>query len=504
MKGFFAIVVAVAMLSAVLAGCSSDGAVTPADTTAKGGNTEVTASYATNYVEPINEDLANLDYGGEQFVILHRGPLYGYWEGNELFAEELTSEPIKDSIYNRNMMIEELLGVELAEVDAPGYEVIQQKVRTMVGAGDDTYDIVAASAAYGPQLIREGNVYDLYSNGIDTYLDTTKPWWPQYWIKEAEIADRLYCIAGGPGMSLYKLMVVSYYNKDMAAANGVEDLYTVVEEGRWTLDYVAELAADIYRDVNGSSTRDAEDEFGVAIDNYDNTDIFWSGFNMRLVSRDEDGSLVFDNTHGEKIFNAAEKIFSLVYENPGATFYNYQPGSWVPMHTSLFAGGNVMITFLHLQKAEEAALRNMQDEYGILPTPKYDEKQKEYYTYVHDQYSIFMVPITVKDPVMSGAVLEAMAYETYRSVVPAYFDVALKGRYANDPQSREMIDMISGNILMDTAVIYGSVLDYPAANIIRANILGGKKSYAGTYEKYARILPVVLRDFENKIRALEN
>ena len=77
---------------------------------------------------------------------------------------------------------------------------------------------------------------------------------------------------------------------------------------------------------------------------------------------------------------------------------------------------------------------------GFLPIPKYDEKQKEYYSYVHDQYSVFFIPSTATDLEMTSAVLEMMAYENFKNVLPVYYDLVLKGRYANDPQSRQMLD----------------------------------------------------------------
>ena len=38
-------------------------------------------------------------------------------------------------------------------------------------------------------------------------------------------------------------------------------------------------------------------------------------------------------------------------------------------------------------------LRDMRDEYGILPFPKYDEAQDGYYTTVNDNYSQIMIPL---------------------------------------------------------------------------------------------------------------
>jgi len=511
MKKIMSIILLCAMLLPSIA-CASDPDKKPSETTAA-QTTGAQVNVITNEVEPMSEALKELDFGGEKVVILQRectkdsaGGNYQYT--NELFAEDLNSDPINDAIYNRNAAIEELLGVELIEEsDTNGHTGIQQKVTIMVNAGDTTYDIVSGSAAWATPLILQGSSYNLNDNGIDTYLDTSKPWWPQYWIEEAEIDDKLYCITGGPALSLSRLMVVFFYNKTMGEAHGIENLYEVVNDGRWTIDYVSNLVSSIYRDLNGNDMRDVEDEYGIAIDDYDNVDIFWSGFDMKYISKNSDGVIEFNPSSKEKIINAFEKIYNLIFDNSGSLFYrgiefddglkNYDRSA------KIFTSGSVLLAPMHLQYAETPEFRNMQDSYGILPTPKYDESQDTYYSYVHDQYSIFMIPTTVKNPEMSGAVLEAMAYESYRTLMPAYFEVTLKGRYANDPESREMLDMISNNVMMDTAIIYGGFFDYPCAGILRGNMSYGNTSCVSEYEARARLIDKVIKAVRGELEAID-
>ena len=50
--------------------------------------------------------------------------------------------------------------------------------------------------------------------------------------------------------------------------------------------------------------------------------------------------------------------------------------------------------------------------------------------------------------------LEAFASESYHIIKPAYYDKALTGRYAKDPQSVKMLDLIGKNVVMDPANIY--------------------------------------------------
>ena len=76
--------------------------------------------------------------------------------------------------------------------------------------------------------------------------------------------------------------------------------------------------------------------------------------------------------------------------------------------------------------------RDLEDDYAILPYPKLDENQPEYYTMVDGSHQVMAVPITVSDTERIGVIVEALCAESYRKVVPAYYDVALKFKGTRD------------------------------------------------------------------------
>lgn len=103
--------------------------------------------------------------------------------------------------------------------------------------------------------------------------------------------------------------------------------------------------------------------------------------------------------------------------------------------------------------------REVDFDFGVLPYPKYDEEQTNYQTRVGTGAPVVAIPVTTKDPSMVSAVLEVMSAEGYYQMRPAYFDTALKNKYSRDEQTREMIDLITGNISVDFGTIYVYVLD---------------------------------------------
>ena len=67
---------------------------------------------------------------------------------------------------------------------------------------------------------------------------------------------------------------------------------------------------------------------------------------------------------------------------------------------------------------------------------------------------VTIIPKTNNKLEMTGAVLEALAYESRETVIPAYYDIALKGKYARDPESVEMLDLIFAGRIYDLGDTY--------------------------------------------------
>ena len=66
------------------------------------------------------------------------------------------------------------------------------------------------------------------------------------------------------------------------------------------------------------------------------------------------------------------------------------------------------------------------------------------------------IPITISKERLDviGAVIEEVSYGAYVRVTPAYFDVALKGKYSRDNASSQMLDMIYSNVTTDFGYAY--------------------------------------------------
>lgn len=160
-----------------------------------------------------------------------------------------------------------------------------------------------------------------------------------------------------------------------------------------------------------------------------------------------------------------------------------------------FASGSLLFVVNYISTAETETLRNMQDEYGILPFPKYDENQKEYYSCTGDIPTCFSIPTTNTDPDTAAAVLEALASYSYRETKPAYLDTALKGKYMNDPDSRKMVDYIVNGYKVDASWIYFDTIsnEYPAS--FRYMLIDGETGYASKHAAKEKLISRSLKAY---------
>ena len=216
--------------------------------------------------------------------------------------------------------------------------------------------------------------------------------------------------------------------------------------------------------------------FGFASCTGINTDAYWASCDIPILAKNADGyyEYVMDI---ERLSNAMDKILYLFYDCGGTFLYPVKTNNVEQDDLrELFAKGETAMTTIRLVAVEQPDVRNMEQQYGIVPVPKYDEAQEGYGTMIHDQFTVFAVPASAsKDKLdMIGAALEVMASESQRLVKPAYYEIALKRKYMSDPEAWEMLDLIFSEVRIDAAVTYVVPMECPHHNM--RNIVASKKN----------------------------
>ena len=458
MKKWIALLLAMTTLLAVTVSCgksSSDHAETTAQATtvATAEVTAATEAPAETDKYEIGDMLPeDLNFKGAEIHFLSRGRA---WCKDVIDVDDMNGEVINDAVYNRNAVVEDRLNVKIVDHKDTGddYSIVNlMKVQVPAGASD--YDVVC-TATY---TLLKGAAEGHFQNFLDMdYIDLSRPYWSQGINQAVTIGEGQYLATGAICLSYYRFIFATFFNKNLFDDHNVPYLYDAVEQGKWTLDYQNEITSDFYADLNGNNTPDENDRFGFVI-NHDRigVDTYWSSLELPILSKDEDGFFVF-TPNKERMATAVERLNNLVWNNE-STWRVTNHGSDEEQYDLIkfFAEDRAATVTLRLIEVENESLRNMESKYGIVPVPKLDEAQTGYHSHIHDNVDGFCVPLTTTGDELSmvGAVMEAMASEGYRTLMPAYYETALKTKYVSDESSVKMLDMVIENLHVDPGFLF--------------------------------------------------
>ena len=436
-----------AMLASVSCGSTDDDVKN--DTTASDDTAEPADTVDPNSRDAVKSAIpSDLRFDGETVTVLTRDtdPYVG-----EFLAEEENGDTMNDAIYKRNIKVEDQLGVKINVISRPGewgsHTQFNSDVVKDVMAGDTSYDVISYYAYAMPMIAQQNVLYNL--NDLDN-IDLSKPWWHQHFIENAEIYGKLYAVAGDIDLTTISYRSALFFNKTLAETYYPdENFYQLVLDGKWTQEYLINLTKDTWNDLNANDTPDAEDFFGLDLNV--SLDSFPIGGGLTFTKKTSDGGYEWDlfNEHNNTLI---ERFYDAYNNNNGIFFIDKGDDNRFIQSNSIFYGQSLNYT---------EKLRDMRDEYGILPMPKFDENQEQYYSVANDNYSQIAIPSNCRNTALAGAFIELMGEYSYKYVTPAYYEVAMKGKYLRDDESCRMFDIIVEGAWYDFANINTSVLGDP-------------------------------------------
>lgn len=398
----------------------------PADTTANEGET------AAETETELSDGLPDMDYESTTFNILARTSRL-----DQYYTEELTGDVVDDAIYQRNAVVEDRFNIKLGFTDiADDGGLWSRTIEGSVASGDGAYDLVMPDYWWGCETA--GYFLDLYSF---EHLDFTAPWWWQGWNQNVQIKGKLYNAVGDYSVDRVKNTELILFNKALAEQFNINDLYTLVREGKWTIDKMTEFCDIAASDINGDSKMTAAaDRFGAGAALHAGRGLMYS-IGMKVITTDNAGNYIMGFTD-EQFVNIYNKSYS---------FFNKT--------NSVCYGGNLdqmfqndMLLFFMVEMGATERLRTMDTDFGIIPVPKYDEAQENYIS-SNLGTAYFSIVLTARDTEMSSIILEALNFESYKTVRPVYYDIAVKGKFSRDVESEEMLDIIIDNCYIDFAFV---------------------------------------------------
>lgn len=440
-------------------------------------------------------DLPEADFEGYEFKVLHW--YVTGWDtrrNKDIFAEAENGDPINDAVFKRNMSLAEKYNVTFSIQNETQDKVITM-TQKFISAGEDAYDLVYARMIDVTGLLAGGNFIDFFTI---PNIDLDKPWWDQNSVEKLSVLGKLYLVASDINIIDKDATASIVFNKKYAADYNFPNLYDIVEKGDWTMDTMMGLYKGRTVDLDGNGIIDANDIYGF-LGKHDVTASFYMGGGGTFVSKDED-DMPYISFEDERNYDIAMKIFEIIYDKEN--FYNQhlmQKPVDDPLFEKMFPDGHGLFYWTRLDGI--TAMRASETEFGILPIPKYNTEQEKYLNMVSVHTSGLMtIPKTATDTDRTGLILEALAAESKYTLIPAYIETALKGKYVRDVESEAMLDIIFANRAFDLGDVYN--FGGLAGNFL--SIAGtGNTDIASFYEKNKKATVSAIDKFIEKIQAAE-
>ena len=425
------------------------------------------------------------DYGGRKFRISTRPE---YIDEIWIAAEDAT-DIVDDALLKRNAAVENRFGVEIVAVESVGEEI--DDVMKVINSGDDAYDLVSAIVQFAGTFITSGMVYNWDS--ID-YIDFSKPWWINGINDKFRIGNAIYTAVGDTCLSTLWLTEVIFFNIKQAERWQMPNLFDVVRDQGWTIEYFESLVKDIWEDLDASTTASAGDFYGLQFDFFTANDQWPMAFDIPIIDKDEEG-LPVCNLGDEKLVEALDKVNSLLYSKGVYGHKNYGESSEPLFTNDMTVFGSGIIWAMYKE------MRSLDFQYGVLPFPKFDENQESYKGGAMDRFSVLCVPKTVKeeDLEMVGIITEALNAESYRILYPAYYEDTLQSKYLRVDDNAEMLDIIAGGRNFDMNTLFTNQLGI--AFVFRDLVRSNSNALPG---KWKALEKSVNKSLENIIEAYED
>ncbi len=448
-------------------------------------------------------ELPDLDFGKEEVNVL-----FAKRPGRE---DELVSSGgieagvLSGAVYERNIAVEEQLGVKLNYIPNDD-DTVADKLKIDITGGDGAYDLVADGTYRAIVPVIEGHYKDLNDT---EYVDVNKHYWTQGYNDMVTFTEdnKQYLVTGSVAISLFRYMYLTIYNKTLFEERKLEDLYSIIKNGEWTLDYQFSILTDTFANADGDDAVTEEDFHGFVTGDTISVDPYLVASDVHMIVKDADTyELKFNMDANERLTDLYDKV-QKIYNTQNTFVFKSSEKDDVGKTFIIqkFTDKKAMMATIQFYSMETNYNEVGALNYGIAPIPKFSTDQKEYYSYVQDQVTGLGISAAVKEDreAMASAVLEAIGYHSYLLVRPAYYETTLSERYMKDPQSLEILEIIFDSLSFDFSSTCGNIITQCVIRDQLRPVLSSANSNIGSKMKsWDRSMRSHLKKYNEKLEKL--
>lgn len=445
----------------------------------------------------------DVNYKGRKFRIYTSTNAASAGMGNSNFLIQGTGETdgglVNDAVLERNIAVEDLLGVELEFTQVNlDYNLVAADIRRFSVSGTDEFDLVINDIYAYAELLIEGNFRNVLDE--DCVFDFDRDYWYKDYMDDLRLMNGYqYILAGDFFADIIRSAHLLLLNKQMYLDHfnrSADELYDVVTNFEWTYDKMTSLVSGMYADKNLNGEVDKGDQFGFIACEYWGASIPFSvSGNPTFISRDEDGIPSVVLNEGDRA-NQLAAAMSALFNSEGSSVGMTNDSESLPAFTS---GQCLIIGYQRLGSLENGIFRQMEGDAAVLPYPMLFASDKKYTTSAHDTTEMGAILTSSTDLPFISTVVEVLNRETASLLMPRYYKEGLQVQCVDDPRSAAMLDIIHDNFGNSFILAYNLTL---GSMILQSfsEAMESKREFSVVYGKRHRS---VVRNLQTKIATFE-
>ena len=380
--------------------------------------------------------------------------------------DSLNEDPVQKKVYDRNLTVATTLGLSIvfSETDL-AYSGVLEDMQKKVQMGSADAPDIYINDAYGLARAMMNNLLVNVVNPVkpdgtpeDSYFDFAHDcWYQDYMLGMTFSPEKQYVLAGDYDLDLIRMAWVYYVNLDLLDENLAgagydrEYVYEMVRQRAWDYETMMYLSETAHKDSVNSGTTDKDDEVVGMTWPHVFAFCFTPSSGLEVMQLDENGRPYVPDTNAG-LFVLAEKLKAM-YNTPGVYWEND-----VLKSTVNFMNGNIIFAMSVLGEMESEDMRNLPFAKGVIPFPIFDfTYQKEYNTITHDQSEVTSILNTTDRFTEASAYLQ-LINELSATVLHEYYENTLKLRYNDDPDCRDIIDIVHDTIASPRPMVFVSAM----------------------------------------------
>lgn len=431
------------------------------------------------------------DYDGYEFTFVCQPYMdSNAYSVNYMVSDGETQNVLLDAVYRRNELLKQKHNINFAQMKVTD---LLTTVRTQVMGGTTEFDLIIGRCKDLATLARENLLLDLSS--VERF-DMTKEYWDRNAAEQLKIGDKLYFT--NCDLNVQEVAFVVYFNKQMIEDDeNLTSPYEYMDKNEWTLDNWANLVMAVTGDVNGDGEMTEFDKYGTLYE-YHNGRMFLYGTGVRATTNDETGFpkvTLFDTDKTVPVYEKCKQVFSSVSSwsidgMPNDETHGYNDK--FDYARSLFCQDLYLFHYEGTNIIHQFA--DMESEFGLVPFPKFDSTQENYYSMYPINCAMVAIPNVNENLSRTANIVEDLNYYSNVLVKPAWYEQLLHRRYVRDDESEESLDIILEGRVYDVGMMYnfGGIVGLLGADVRTSNI---SSSYARLKKAIEADIKVTYRDF---------